>query len=369
MMQVPLSTKALLYLYDNRRDFKEGIASERITQEGIAKAIDMPRSHVTRIVRPLIDEGLIDEAKGRVRGRGRMLKVYTLTPVGFEWVGSFLREMGGEGIVVVRNGDEHSTTVAEVLEMEGRPCTLDIVNAVVDGVPIRLREGRILISNVHHEGEDFFEREEELDLARDFLEGPPVAMVIVSNRGYGSSAMMRKVAVEMTDRPLLWHDLEVDGSGRAIYWALERMMGTLQCDSLDELKGRRALICFDNFHIPPECGVDCIIELFERLYGGQVKIMVAMRGDTPSYNRFYQKEDVDRGRVVELRMKRLSQDCLTEMFGPDMDDEAMKLIYMLTKGQPLALCLLREGDEAGLRALFPNEEVRFMMYLREKKRS
>lgn len=56
------------------------------------------------------------------------------------------------------------------------------------------------------------------------------------------------------------------------------------------------------------------------------------------------------------------------MIGEDLDDEAMKMIYMLTRGQPLALRMLRQRDEEGLKRIFPREEVRFLMYLLSRKK-
>jgi hypothetical protein len=41
---------------------------------------------------------------------------------------------------------------------------------------------------------------------------------------------------------------------------------------------------------------------------------------------------------------------------------------MLTRGQPLALDLVKRGDAEGLKAIRLSEEVRFLMYLRTRKK-
>jgi hypothetical protein len=41
---------------------------------------------------------------------------------------------------------------------------------------------------------------------------------------------------------------------------------------------------------------------------------------------------------------------------------------MLTRGQPLALALLKTGDVEGLKKIRLSEEVRFLMYLRDRKK-
>lgn len=368
MIQIPLGLKTIFFLYDCRREFEKELPSDLLTQEGIAQALGIPRSHVTRIVRPLISDGLVKEEKRHVRGRDRILKVYSLTPSGFEKVDANLKELMDSGLRVISGGDEFLTTVSRIMEMHERPGTLEIVSTLMDGGVLQLDKERVVISNAELDMEDFYERDEELSNAEEFLKEDALAMVIISNRGYGSSALMKKAALQMTERPLLWYDLSKDGSEEAIVSTMNAFEAAIGCSCIEELKERDALICFDNYHLLPERGVDCMIDMLERLRDGKVKIMVAMRGETPSYNRFYQKNDVDRGRVVEVRLGRLSPYCLESMFGSDMDEEALKLIYMLTRGQPLALNLLRKGDGVGLRELFPNEEVRFMMYLRTRKR-
>ena len=171
----------------------------------------------------------------------------------------------------------------------------------------------------------------------------------------------------MTDMPLLWYDLSEDGSRISIEQAVKDFIESISCGGSSEFGELEAVLCFDNYRLIPEDGVDAMMDLMKRLSGGHTKLMVAMRRENPSYNRFYQKEDVDEGMVVEVYLGRLRFECVEEMFGPDMDPEALKLIYMMTRGQPLALKLLRDGEEEGLRSFYPNEEVRFMMYLRTKK--
>src|SRR3989304_93749 len=55
---------------------------EAITRRGIAAAAGLRRSHVPRTVKALAREGHLEERVGRVRGRGRKIKVYFLTEAG-----------------------------------------------------------------------------------------------------------------------------------------------------------------------------------------------------------------------------------------------------------------------------------------------
>ena len=58
-------------------------ASWEITQDGIAEALGIGRNNVPRLVRPLIEEGYVQEWKARINGHTHRRKVYTLTPKGF----------------------------------------------------------------------------------------------------------------------------------------------------------------------------------------------------------------------------------------------------------------------------------------------
>ena len=128
------------------------------------------------------------------------------------------------------------------------------------------------------------------------------------------------------------------------------------------------MLCFDNYHIAEEPLVDLLIELVKGLRSGKTKIAVAMRGETPSYNRFYQRQDIEDGTAIEIPLTRFEETTVRKILGNDIDDEAFQLIHMLTRGQPLALALLKTGDVEGLKKIRLSEEVRFLMYLRDRKK-
>ncbi|MEW5936628.1 MAG: helix-turn-helix domain-containing protein [Candidatus Thermoplasmatota archaeon] len=77
-----LKERILLHLLDNLR-FAEGAEfPTRLTQRGIASHLATPRSHAAIALGSLIEEGLVDYRKVRVRGERRRMKGYFLTPEG-----------------------------------------------------------------------------------------------------------------------------------------------------------------------------------------------------------------------------------------------------------------------------------------------
>ncbi len=356
--------RALIHLYDQRGSGDEEPYPLEVTQEGVAEALDMPRSHVTRVVRPLIEQGLIDEFKGRVRTRDRKLKVYLITPMGISRVRERLSEIKRSQVEVFEKGDTGKKKVSEIIREWGRVPLLQLFDAV-EGEESVIRGERLVVSDRPLNIGDFVDREGEMEVANDFLDSEATVMVAISNRGYGSSTFIKKVALDVFDGPLFWWDLEdLEGMQDKVHG----FMNALGCEDFSDLRERGALLCFDNYYHPEEQVVDRLIELKAKLNGGKTKMGVAMKGDCPSYARFYQKSEVDENTVVEVPLGRLDKESAKRMLGMELEEEAMQLVYLLTRGWPLALELLKQGDDEGLRALFPNEEVRFLMYLRSRKK-
>ncbi|MFP4169511.1 MAG: hypothetical protein ACLFUV_00570 [Methanomassiliicoccales archaeon] len=142
-------------------------------------------------------------------------------------------------------------------------------------------------------------REGELEEALGFLEGGPVVMVVISHRGFVSSAFMRKVALDLFRGPLLWVDLSVAEEIRDRVTNLASEPGHAGPEGLRE---EGTLMRLDNYMEVDEGLKDQFTELVNMLDGGRSKLMVAMRPETPSYNRFYRREGVESGRVTELRL-------------------------------------------------------------------
>jgi hypothetical protein len=53
----------------------------------------------------------------------------------------------------------------------------------------------------------------------------------------------------------------------------------------------------------------------------------------------------------------------------DIEADALRRICMITKGQPMVLRMLRDGDMEGLKqnSVFTAEEIRYLLFLKDKK--
>src|SRR3989449_2640288 len=117
--------------------------------------------------------------------------------------------------------------------------------------------------------------------------------------------------------------------------------------------GERKLLVLDGYADVDEGVVDALAG-FLRGSRGRGKLLVLAQESTPSYCRFYSKAEVDAGLVAERHLRGLDLEGCRSMLGrPAIDAEALRRVYLLTKGCPLYLRAIREGGGGRLRARRP----------------
>jgi len=134
------------------------------------------------------------------------------------------------------------------------------------------------------------------------------------------------------------------------------------------LQGLDSLLVFDNYGDVSEDIVDLFRHLAQIAVKSGAKVLVLAQESTPSYCRFYDRRAVEGGHVQEIRLRGLTVEESREMLGnPNIAEEAMRRIYLLTKGCPLYLRLIREGDVKTLKARsrFTTAEVNLLMFSRD----
>jgi len=367
MAQLSPKDRALLHLYDSRGHMAGDRPYDTLTQAGISSALGVNRTHITRVLRPLINAGMVEVKKGHVTGKERKLTYYILTELGLPKVKAIISKFEDEEVELIEGGQRKKTKVRTLLKERPEIGLLQIADAAGGQLKLRAPQFRLIDSNVKLELKGFLGRENQLRAAREFLDSQANVLAVFANYGYGSSTFMKKVALEMHEGPLFWHDIELDGGAKSAAARLHAFATTLGTDgSMEQLMDREVMLCFDNYHEVSEGMVDLLVELMTDIKGSKAKMAVAMREETPSYNRFFQKADLDRGFVTEVHLQRFDEATARKLMGDDIDDEAFQLIYMLTRGQPLALALTKRGNEERLREIRLSEEVRFLMYLRTK---
>jgi DNA-binding MarR family transcriptional regulator len=331
------------------------------TQAGIAEAAHILRSHVPRTLRSLMEDGLADVRETRLRGQRRKAHVYVLTEAG------------------VREARQVLTDIDRILvDIDGRQATIGEARKAMGLSPLAAiaatdHEGRLRPTVVDLERPTLVQRADDLAFLRRWLLGGAPVAVVYGSRGMGKTAIGWTFA-NKTPRSV-WVDLAGTSDLKGFATSLAAATGA-RIDAPDEpdsvasaLRGSfgsgTKLLIVDGYGDVDEPFVDALRAFVRtgREVGG--KLLVLAQESTPAYCRFYAKGDVDAGLVVERHLKGLDPDGCRVMLGrPDIDEESLRRIYLLTKGCPLYLQAIREGDEASLRAhsRFTTAEIRLLLY-------
>ncbi len=370
--------KILLHLRDSRS--RRGHLTAASTQKGIARGVDIRRSHVPRAVKRLVEEGNIEEISTRLPGKTRKVKTYALTDSGMRIGREISDELGGE-TVIIRGVEETEMTIKEA-KMAFHMTTLEIVwNLTHENVLEMPEEDEI-------EEIEFLDRKAELSEMKNWLRGDTSMLVIYSPEGFGKTQLARRFLKGTKKYDVFWKELAEDDSTFEIFKETSeylRVRGRNRASELfdegdidtlisvlpDEMASIKSIYVFDNwFHV----GED-IVDLFSHLTNSSdklksSKVLVLTREATPSYCRFHTKNHVEKNLVKEMHMKGLDEESSKRLLeNPDIDEEAFRRIYLLTKGCPLYLRLIRDGDEEELkrRSRFTNPEIKLLMFSRSVK--
>lgn len=335
---------------------------DELTQKGISSGVELRRSHVPRNLKKLIAEGQIVEAEGRIGGRGRRLRYYRIT------------EAGMRRAKELRDG-----LLAENVTHAGHEDTVDQISRQFGISPLqvalRTDESGLFhppsVEIVAHPG--LIERDEDLGYMRKWhREGGPV-LVVYGAAGMGKTALGRAFISHLKER-VVWIDLNEGGGARRlvsdIHDALEMAEPKAEPQSviIERIRSDGILLALDGYGDVPEEVVDFLAAMQSGLKNGGGKLLVLAQETTPSYCRFYDRRSVEGGEVWERHLKGLSLKGCKKLLGAEgIDEEALKRIYLLTKGTPLYLDLIRRGDFEGLRkrSRFTSAEIRLLMFSRD----
>jgi len=367
-MLLTAGERVLLHLlnYWNAKD-----PPEAITQQGIADSARLRRSHVPRTVRALGREGYLEERDGRVQGRGRKVKLYYLTESGLRRARELAKAIEAQAMVA----DGGPTTVGEFAKAS-RHSLLEIALDLDDA-------GRYRGGATEAGLPTFLGRRDELAALAAWLRGDTPAMVIYGGVGMGKTALARRF-LQRAPRPYVWRDLRFEDTARSLLVDLGEALAkqgrgalrdalTTAADPWDalaaDLRGTEFLAVFDNYG---DVGED-VVDGFARLLAAfgespTAKLLVLAEESTPSYCRFYNRKAVESGRVEEVHLRGLTREESAELLGnPDIAEEALHRIYLLTKGCPLYLELIRDGDGKTLKARsrFTTAEVNLLLFSRD----
>jgi len=331
------------------------------TQEGISEGTGLRRSHVPRALKRLVADNSVDVREGRLRGRGRKVRVYGLTEAGIRRARDLLAGLSSEE---VRFGDRRVVLAALAEELRVSPA--EIVAGLDDEATYRPRQVAIAVPKT-----DLLERDSELRALAEWAKGQVPVAVVIGSRGMGKTALARAFHSGIR-RASAWVDIVPDDpDALRIHLAasLRVVGGSGTPEGIDrDIAALKPLVVLDGYGDVAEGVVDTVTSLFAAVVANPgAKLLVLTQEATPSYCRFYGTAEIRKGSVREVRLKGLSPEGTKSLLGnPAIAAEALRRVYLLTKGCPLYLTLIREGDAKRLREVtrFTPAEIRLLLFSR-----
>jgi len=372
--QLSVNDRVLLHISRFAADVPPEEHPTDITQAGIAAAVGISRTHVPRAVKGLIKDGLAEEVRGRVHGHERKMSVYVVTPEGLRVAEEAWKTLLTARFTVISDGKSTSLTGRDLEDLVGKKKAVAAVSQMRDGIVDIGRRARASVSDLSKapSEEPFFGRESELKALGSFLDSEASVMVVLGNKGFGTTTLVRRFVDEQKDTDVLWIPLspgiEVDTLQKELC-AFATKVSPTAVGLFDALNLPNALVVFDDYHSVSEDIVEFFSSVVES--AGDTKVIITAREETPAYSWFYQKKHVDAGTVEVLRVKGLDEDSARRLLGNErMEKDAFRRIFMMSRGQPMALRMIRDGDYAGLKrdTVFTTEEIRYMLFLKDKTR-
>lgn len=370
--QLNVNDRVLLHLCRFATDVPPEEYPADCTQAGIAVAVGISRTHVPRAVRGLINDGLVTELTARVKGHDRRMNVYAVTTEGLNNVDRLWKTLLTLSYHVLGDGKTTEMTGKDIEDSVGRKRAVAAISQMRDGI-VRIYETRRAPVRELKEAptiEAFYGREAELKLMDDFMDSDAKVLVVLGNRGYGTTALTRKFIEGQEEEDVLWAALTPETTAKELESKLIDFGKRVRKDvaTFSEVLGLgNAILVFDDYF----SASDDLVELFADAIDNakDAKIVISARQETPAYSWFYQKKHVDSGTVQELKIKGLDENSAKKMLGNDkIEKDALRRIMMMTRGQPMILKLLKEGDFKGLKknTVFTSEEIRYLLFLKDK---
>jgi len=370
--QLNVNDRVLLHLCRFATDVPPEEYPADCTQAGIAVAVGISRTHVPRAVRGLVKDGLVAELTARVKGHDRRMNVYAVTTEGLNNVDRLWKTLLTLSYPVLGDGKTTEMTGKDIEESVGRKRAIAAISQMRDGV-VRIHETRRAPIRELKEApaiETFYGREAELKFMDDFMDSDAKVLVVLGNRGYGTTALTRKFIEGQEEEDVLWAALTPETAAKELESKLIDFGKRVKKDvtTFSEVLGLgNAILVFDDYF----SASDDMVELFAYVVDNakDAKIVISARQETPAYSWFYQKKQVDSGTVQELKIKGLDENSAKRMLGNEkIEKDALRRIMMMTRGQPMILKMLKEGDFKGLKknTVFTSEEIRYLLFLKDK---
>jgi DNA-binding Lrp family transcriptional regulator len=370
--QINVIDRVLLHLSRFATDSPPEEYPPETAQAGIAFAVGISRTHVPRAVKGLMKDGLIEELTARVKGHERRMNVYVVTQEGMRRADDFWKSAQWKMFSVMRDGNLTKMSGKDIEDLVGKRKAIAAISQMTDGIVVIDEHRRTplrCLDEAPPPGE-FLGRDTELKAMEAFIESDRRVFVVLGNRGYGATSLVRKFVEMRDDLDVLWITLSLRTTAEELQSKVVDFGRKVSKDVenlLDALGVETALYVIDDYFSVDDQVVELFSSMVDMVDGA--KMIITARSEMPAYNWFYHKPQVDTGIVEELKISGLDLESAKKLLGSaNIEPAALKRVLGMTRCQPLALKMLRDGDLEGMKknTMFTAEEARYLLFLKDK---
>jgi len=217
-IHITVEERLLLHLLDYSKYEDAYDVPISLSQEGIAKAINIRRNDVSRTIKNIINKGWVDVRLGHVEGVGRRRKVYFLTPSGYtnalkikeailELEVPIIEKDGKDRLKIKDINDFFSIkfSIIEIVNIVNKLGKFDPVYDLEEPLP-EVAEERTIIHSLENGPriERFIGRDDDIEKLEDWITQGKI-VILKGIAGIGKSYLAAKVCDDLKEtHNLLW---------------------------------------------------------------------------------------------------------------------------------------------------------------------
>jgi tetratricopeptide (TPR) repeat protein len=363
--------KIMLHLLDQQRYIQDSASPDSVTQDGIANGVGIGRNNVSKFLKDLIQDHIVEMQVKHIKGLQRVRNVYFLTHLGFQEALALKQEIESTRVRVIDfDGGETEDEVGRLNVYLPRSYSMvELASSVERGKfdCSSFHEGKVKEKRRYVDYSDrkpavrtFFGREEEIARLHEFMGSEETRLAVVHGiAGIGKTTLLAKFAQEVRDVTNLfwykiheWVTLKIMLSPMAEFLSqlgkkgMERYLAQTEnpcvgevCAILEEdMSNVDALIVIDDIQKSDPGVIEFLTALVSILpMLGGTRIVVSSR-EIPS---FYNRSEIASGIIEELSLEGLDRESAIEMLTVrSIPDREAKTIYQATNDHPLFLQLI-----------------------------
>ena len=363
--------RVFLHLLFQQRFVMDSDAPKSVTQEGVAKAVEVGRNNVAKVLAEMMKEGTVETYTRHVKGLPSVRKVYFLSVKGLEKAKAIKQELESATVDIIDlQGQRTQDEIGRLGNyLPKRYDLLELVNGIVQGSidcrsfhENRMREERRYVDFTDKKPavRAFYGREREMGILSGLLTSETKRMVVINGiPGIGKTTLLAKFAQMVRESTnVFWYKVHEWANLKALLRPLAEFLSQMGRRNLEwylnqteaplvgeathiletDLKDVSVLLIFDDVHKADPSVLEFLGALLTIMEGMEHVRAVCTARELPT---FYSRAAVFQGLVVELNLEGLDRESSVQMMrSRGLSQADVEEVFRVTSGHPLFLELI-----------------------------